>query len=182
MVETIFGEMVELFPSAYFHVGADEVPALELDEQRLVGTDLLLFGLGIQETAPGGIAHLVRVLFVLACLPQVKMAGQRTRHADEGDRRERDHRRADDGEVADPVRQRTPWKEGRAGGGGSGQGFHVRSSVNLFLSGFATGAPTVPDSFAFGRMSNGSCTISTVMRGMPASCRAKTFISPSTLR
>ena len=26
-VETILGEMVELFPSAYFHVGADEVPA-----------------------------------------------------------------------------------------------------------------------------------------------------------
>lgn len=27
VIETIFGEMAELFPSAYFHVGADEVPA-----------------------------------------------------------------------------------------------------------------------------------------------------------
>jgi len=26
VVETIFGEMIDLFPSAYFHVGADEVP------------------------------------------------------------------------------------------------------------------------------------------------------------
>jgi hexosaminidase len=26
-IETIFGEMIELFPSKYFHVGADEVPA-----------------------------------------------------------------------------------------------------------------------------------------------------------
>ena len=45
VVETIFGEMLDLFPSAYFHVGADEVPSRTV----LAGGALVLGGLGVND-------------------------------------------------------------------------------------------------------------------------------------
>lgn len=59
VIETIFGEMVELFPSAYFHVGADEVPAEAWASSPKANA--MRAELGAEGTAPLQAAFLQRI-------------------------------------------------------------------------------------------------------------------------
>ena len=64
VIETIFGEMVELFPSRYFHVGADEVPHAAWQSSPVARE--LSARLGSEGTAPLQAHFLQRVQAFLA--------------------------------------------------------------------------------------------------------------------
>ena len=77
-LETIFGEMVELFPSRYFHVGADEVPATAWETSGLANA--MRASLGVTGTAPLQAKFLQRVQAFLTSKGKITGAWEEAAH------------------------------------------------------------------------------------------------------
>jgi hexosaminidase len=77
-LETIFGEMVELFPSRYFHVGADEVPAAAWETSPLANA--MRTELGVSGAAPLQARFLQRIQAFLTSKGKVTGAWEEAAH------------------------------------------------------------------------------------------------------
>ena len=77
-LETIFGEMVELFPSRYFHVGADEVPAAAWETSG--AANAMRTKLGATGAAPLQAAFLKRVQAFLTSKGKITGAWEEAAH------------------------------------------------------------------------------------------------------
>jgi hexosaminidase len=77
-IETIFGEMVELFPSKYFHVGADEVPATAWATSPLANA--MRQQLGVTGVAPLQAKFLQRVQAFLTSKGKITGAWEEAAH------------------------------------------------------------------------------------------------------
>lgn len=77
-LETIFGEMVELFPSKYFHVGADEVPATAWASSPLANA--MRQELGVTGTAPLQAKFLQRIQAFLTSKGKITGAWEEAAH------------------------------------------------------------------------------------------------------
>ena len=77
-LETIFGEMVELFPSRYFHVGADEVPAAAWVTSA--AANAMRAKLGVTGVAPLQAAFLKRVQAFLSSKGKITGAWEEAAH------------------------------------------------------------------------------------------------------
>ena len=77
-LETIFGEMVELFPSRWFHVGADEVPATAWETSGLANA--MRSKLGVTGTAPLQAKFLQRVQAFLTSKGKITGAWEEAAH------------------------------------------------------------------------------------------------------
>jgi hexosaminidase len=77
-LETIFGEMIELFPSKYFHVGADEVPAAAWETSPLANA--MRQELGVTGAAPLQAKFLQRVQAFLTANGKITGAWEEAAH------------------------------------------------------------------------------------------------------
>jgi len=77
-LETIFGEMIELFPSKYFHVGADEVPAAAWETSPLANA--MRHELGVAGAAPLQAKFLQRVQAFLTANGKITGAWEEAAH------------------------------------------------------------------------------------------------------
>lgn len=84
-LETIFGEMVDLFPSKYFHVGADEVPAAAWETSPLANA--MRRQLGVTGAAPLQAKFLQRVQAFLTSKGKTTGAWEEAAHGGGIDKR-----------------------------------------------------------------------------------------------
>ena len=77
-IETIFGEMIELFPGRYFHVGADEVPAAAW--QSSPAANALRERLGVTGVAPLQALFLKRIQAFLSSKGKITGAWEEAAH------------------------------------------------------------------------------------------------------